>query len=287
MAIKVYDLQFVRTVADIFETRQHFLRTFGGALQTAAGAEYNPDFLKIKVSPTDVVIQDYSTDPNVAFLDGTGNSNRFGPRHEIKSTDANVQYDKPLAIHEGIDRFTVNDNANQVIAERAGLHAIEWIEQLNAYMSKKLSENAGKTLNTALTEEGVTTLFYEARKEFINNKVSRNITWTAYVTPEVYNILIDSKLATTAKNSSANVDEQTLYKFKGFILEELPEQYFQEGDIAIFVPDNIGVIALGLETYRVIDSADFNGVAIQGAGKTASYIPEKNKKAIIKAQVGA
>lgn len=287
MAIKVYDLQFVRTVADIFETRQHFLRTFGGSLQTAAGAEYNPDFLKIKVSPTDVVIQDYSTDPNVAFEDGTGNSNRFGPRHEIKSTDANVQYDKPLAIHEGIDRFTVNDNANQVIAERAGLHAIEWIEQLNAYMSKKLSENAGKTLNTALTEEGVTNLFYEARKEFINNKVSRNITWTAYVTPEVYNILIDSKLATTAKNSSANVDTQNLYQFKGFVLEELPEQYFQDGDIAIFVPDNIGVIALGLETYRVIDSADFNGVAIQGAGKTASYIPEKNKKAIIKAQVGA
>lgn len=287
MAIKVYDLQFVRTVADIFETRQHFLRTFGGSLQTAAGAEYNPDFLKIKVSDTDVVIQDYSVDPNVAFEDGTSNSNRFGPRHEIKSTDANVQYDKPLAIHEGIDRFTVNDNANQVIAERAGLHAIEWIEQLNAYMSKKLSENAGKTLTTALTDEDIANLFYEARKEFVNNKVSRNITWTAYVTPEVYNILIDSKLATTAKNSSANVDEQTLYKFKGFTLEELPEQYFQDGDIAIFVPDNIGVIALGLETYRVIDSADFNGVAIQGAGKTASYIPEKNKKAIIKAQVGA
>lgn len=287
MAIKIYDMQFVKTVADIFETRQHFFGTFGGGLQTAAGAEYNPDFLKIKVSDTDVVIQDYSTDENVAFGSGTSNSNRFGPRHEIKSTDANVQYDKPLAIHEGIDRFTVNDHANQVIAERAGLHAIEWIEQLNAYMSKKLSENAGKTLTSEMTEEGITKLFYEARKEFINNKVSRNITWMAYVTPEVYNILIDSKLATTAKNSGVNIDRQELYQFKGFVIEELPEQYFQEGDIAIFVPDNIGVVALGLETYRVIDSADFNGVAIQGAGKTASYIPEKNKKAIIKAQVGA
>lgn len=30
MAIEVYNLQFARTVADIFETRQHFLRTFGG-----------------------------------------------------------------------------------------------------------------------------------------------------------------------------------------------------------------------------------------------------------------
>ena len=248
---------------------------------------YNKNFLTLKVSDTDVVIQDYSTDENVAFESGTANSSRFGPRHEIKSTDATVGYDKPLAIHEGIDNFTVNDNASQVLAERTGLHAIEWIEKLNAYMSKLLSDNAGKTLTTGLTEDGITKLFYEARKEFINMKVSRNITWMAYVTPELYNILIDSKLATTAKNSSANVDRQELYQFKGFILEELPEQYFQEGDVAIFVPDNIGVVGLGLQTYRILDATDFYGVAIQGAGQTASYIPEKNKKAIIKAQVGA
>ena len=287
MAIKIYDMQFVKAVADIFETRQHFFKTFGGSLQTAAGAEYNPDFLRLKVSDTDVVIQEYSTDPNVAFGEGTGNSNRFGPRKEIKSVDANVQYDEPLAIHEGIDRFTVNDDAEQVLRERSGLHAIEWIEQLNAYMSKKLSENAGKTITSATDEESISNLFYEARKEFINIKVSKNIGWTAYVTPEVYNTLIDSKLATTAKNSNVNIDKQELAMYKGFIIEELPEQYFQDGDFAIFVPDNIGVIALGLETYRVIDSADFNGVAIQGAGKTASYIPDRNKKAIIKATAGA
>ncbi|MBM0046865.1 capsid protein [Anaerococcus sp. mt242] len=287
MAVKIYDMQFVKTVADIFETRQHFFRTFGGSLQTAAGAEYDKDFLKLKISDTDVVIQDYSTDPNVAFESGTANSSRFGPRHEIKSTDATVGYDKPLALHEGIDNFTVNDNASQVLADRTGLHAIEWIEQLNVYMSKLLSKNAGKTLTTSLTEDAVTNLFYEARKEFVNMKVAKNITWMAYVTPELYNLLIDSKLATTAKNSSANIDEQEIYKFKGFVLEELPEEYFQEGDVAIFVPDNIGVVGIGLQTYRILDATDFYGVTIQGAGQTASYIPEKNKKAIIKAQVGA
>ena len=287
MAVKIYNMQFVKTVADIFETRQHFFRTFGGSLQTAAGAEYDKDFLKLKISDTDVVIQDYSTDPNVAFESGTDNSSRFGPRHEIKSTDATVGYDKPLSLHEGIDNYTVNDNASQVLAERTGLHAIEWIEQLNVYMSKLLSKNAGKTLTTSLTEDAVTKLFYEARKEFVNMKVAKNITWMAYVTPELYNLLIDSKLATTAKNSSANIDEQEIYKFKGFVLEELPEEYFQKGDVAIFVPDNIGVVGIGLQTYRILDATDFYGVTIQGAGQTASYIPEKNKKAIIKAQVGA
>lgn len=287
MAEKKYTMQFAGIVADIFETRQHFFRTFGGSLQTAAGAEYDKDFLKLKISDTDVVIQDYSTDPNVAFESGTANSSRFGPRHEVKSTDATVGYDKPLSLHEGIDNFTVNDNASQVLAERTGLHAIEWIEQLNVYMSKLLSKNAGKTLTTSLTEDAVTNLFYEARKEFVNMKVAKNITWMAYVTPELYNLLIDSKLATTAKNSSANIDEQEIYKFKGFVLEELPEEYFQKGDVAIFVPDNIGVVGIGLQTYRILDATDFYGVTIQGAGQTASYIPEKNKKAIIKAQVGA
>lgn len=287
MAVKIYDMQFVKAVADIFETRQHFFRTFGGSLQTAAGAEYDKDFLKLKISDTDVVIQDYSTDENVAFGTGTANSSRFGPRHEVKSVDATVGYDKPLALHEGIDNFTVNDNASQVLTERTGLHAIEWIEQLNTYMSNLLSKNAGKTLTTSLTEEAVTNLFYEARKEFVNMKVAKNITWMAYVTPELYNLLIDSKLATTAKNSSANIDNQEIYKFKGFILEELPEEYFQKGDVAIFVPDNIGVVGIGLQTYRILDATDFYGVTIQGAGQTASYIPEKNKKAIIKAQVGA
>ena len=287
MAEKKYTMQFAGIVADIFETRQHFFRTFGGSLQTAAGAEYDKDFLKLKISDTDVVIQDYSTDPNVAFESGTANSSRFGPRHEVKSTDATVGYDKPLSLHEGIDNFTVNDNASQVLAERTGLHAIEWIEQLNAYMSKLLSKNAGKTLTTSLTEDAVTKLFYEARKEFVNMKVAKNITWMAYVTPELYNLLIDSKLATTAKNSSANIDNQEIYKFKGFVLEELPGEYFQKGDVAIFVPDNIGVVGIGLQTYRILDATDFYGVTIQGAGQTASYIPEKNKKAIIKAQVGA
>lgn len=285
MAMKIYSKKYKQVIEKIFETKQHFFNTFGGGLQVAEGAEYDKDFLHLKISPTNVVINKYDMGENVAFGTGTGNSNRFGPRQEIKSIDKAVQYDEPIAIHEGLDRFTVNDIPAQVLAERAALHAEKWVEYLNQYMSKILDTNAGETKQVALTEEALIKLFFESRKTFINKKVSKSRTWNAYVTPDVYDILINSKLATTAKNSSANVDEQILYKFKGFVLRELPEEYFQKNTTSIFVPDNIGVVGLGIDTYRTIDSADYNGVAIQGAGQLANYVPEDNKVAIIKAQI--
>lgn len=287
MANKVYEKQFVKMIEDIFTSKQRFFRTFGGGLQTAYGAEYNDKFMELKTSPTDVVIQKYITDPNVAFEDGTGNSNRFGKRHEIKSIDETVGYDEPIAIHEGLDRFTINDKLDQVVAERATLHAQEWIEYLNGYMSRLLSSNAGKEFTTALTTDALTELFNTAYKYFINTKISNSLTWIAYVNADLYTLIIDHPLVTTGKNSAVNVDNQSIVMFKGFRLEVLPDEYFQEGEVVIFVPDNIGVIGLGLETYRVVESLDFNGVAIQGAAKTANYIPEKNKKAIVKAKVGA
>ena len=285
MAMKIYSKKYKQVVEKIFETKQYFFNTFGGGLQVAEGAEYDKDFLHLKISPTNVVINKYDKGENVAFGTGTGNSNRFGPRQEIKSIDKAVPYDEPIAIHEGIDRFTVNDVPAQVLAERAALHAEKWIEYLNDYMSKILDTNAGVTKQAAMTEEALIKLFFEARKEFVNKKVSKSRVWNAYVTPDIYDILINAKLTTTGKNSSANVDEQTLNKFKGFVLRELPEEYFQKNTQAIFVPDNIGVVGLGIETYRTIDASDFYGISIQGAGQLANYVPEDNKAAIIKAQI--
>ncbi|MEG8004562.1 capsid protein, partial [Listeria monocytogenes] len=86
---------------------------------------------------------------------------------------------------------------------------------------------ASETLSGTLNEDGLTKLFNDARKKLINNNVSKDIVWRAYVTADVYNLLVDSKLATTAKKSSVNIDENELYKFKGFVLEEYPDVYFQ------------------------------------------------------------
>jgi hypothetical protein len=283
MAIKLYTKQYAGMLQNIFESKSAFLRAFGGEIQTIQGAEADSNFLNLKISDTDVVIQDYNTGENVGFGTGTGTSNRFGPRKEVKSVDLQVPFDTPLAIHEGIDSYTVNDIPDQVVAERLALHAVAWAENYDAVMSAELSTNASDTLEGELTEEGVTKLFADARKIFVNNKVSNSIAWVAYVNADVYNFLIDSKLATTSKNSSANVDEQSLYKFKGFMLEELSDDKFQEGEQVYFVADGVGVAGLGIPVARTMDSEDFAGVALQGAGKLGKYIPEKNKKAILKA----
>ena len=129
MAIKVYTREYAGLLTNIFEKKQNFMRTFGGKLQVKDGITNKDTFIDLKISDTDVVIQKYDTGENVAFGTGTGTSNRFGARKEIKSVDKQVQYEEALAIHEGVDNFTVNDNAEQVIKERAGLHAEAWIEQ--------------------------------------------------------------------------------------------------------------------------------------------------------------
>ena len=287
MAIKIYTKQYAGMLQDIFEKKTYFLRAFGGALQTKDGVKDNENFLELKTSDTDVVIQAYSTDANVGFGTGTGKSTRFGERKEIKSVDTQVPYEAPLAIHEGIDDFTVNDMPDQVVAERLALHAVAWAEYVDGLLGAALSEQASETLTGELTEEGVTKLFADAHKIFVNNKVSKSVAHVAYVNADVYNFLVDSKLATSAKQSSANIDEQTLYKFKGFVLLELPDDKFEEGEQVIFAADNVGVAGIGIQVARALDSEDFAGVALQGAGKYGKFIPTKNEKAILKAKLTA
>lgn len=287
MAIKIYTKEYAGLLADVFEKQQNFLRTFGGELQVKDGITNKDAFIDLKTSSTDVVIQKYNMGENVAFGTGTGNSSRFGQRTEVKSVDKQVPYEEPLAIHEGVDNFTVNDNVDQVVQERAGLHAEAWVEEINGFLSKALSDAAHKTLTGKLTEEDVIKTFNEASKIFTNNKVSKKLGRVAYVTSDVYNFIMDSKLVTTAKGATVNIDGNEYAKFKGFILDELADEYFQKGENILFAADNIGVAGVGIEVYRMLDSEDFAGVAVQSAGKYGKYIPEKNQKAIVKAKLAA
>lgn len=283
--IKIYTSQYAGLLQNVFKVKQHFLNTFGGNLQVKDGITNSDEFMKLKVSDTDVVIQKYDVGEDVAFGTGTGSTNRFGDRKEIKSVDKTVEYEAPLAIHEGVDNMTVNDNADQVIQERAGLHAEAWTEELNKLLSKAISDNASETLTGVMKEDDIVKVFNDAHKKFINNKVSNDIPWTAYVNADVYSIIIDSKLATTAKHSGADVDRQEILKFKGFNIVELADEYFQKDEQIYFAADNVGVAGVGIEIYRVLDSEDFAGVAIQSAAKYGKYIPDKNKKAILKAKL--
>ena len=287
MAIKIFTKQYAGLLANVFEKRQNFLNTFGAKLQVQDGITNKDSFIDLKISDTDVVIQKYDTGENVAFGTGTGTTNRFGQRKEIKSVDKQVPYEEPLAIHEGVDNFTVNDNAEEVIQERAALHAEAWVEKMNGFLSKALSDAAHKTLTGKLTEEDVIKTFNDASKLFVNNKVSKNVARVAYVTSDVYNFIVDAKLVSTGKGSTVNIDDNEYYKFKGFILDEIADEYFQKGENVVFAADNVGAAGVGIEIYRMLDSEDFAGVAIQSAGKFGKYIPEKNQKAIVKAKLAA
>lgn len=285
MAIKIFTSQYAGLLQNVFKVNQHFLNTFGGKLQVKDGIKNSDEFMKLKISDTDVVIQKYDTGENVAFGTGTGSTNRFGDRKEIKSVDATVKYEAPLAIHEGVDNMTVNDDADQVIEERTGLHAEAWTEELNKLLGKAISDNASETLTGVMKEDDIVKVFNDAHKKFVNNKVTKGIPWTAYVNADVYSIIVDAKLATTAKHSGADVDRQEILKFKGFNIVELADEYFQKDEQIYFAADNVGVAGVGIEIYRVLDSEDFAGVAIQAAAKYGKYVPEKNKKAILKAKL--
>lgn len=285
MTIKYYTKQYAGMLPNLFEKKAAFLRAFGGTLQVKDGISQKDTFLELKISDTDVVIQGYSTDANVGFGTGTGSTSRFGVRKEVKSVDKNVPYEAPLSINEGIDDFTVNDIPAQVVAERLALHGVAWAQHVDGMLGKAISDNASETLTGELTEAGIAKLFADAHKKFVNNGVSSNIAHVAYVTSDVLNFLIDSDLAKTEKNSSANVDEQTLYKFKGFVLIELPDAKFQTGEQVYFVADNVGVAGVGIQVVRTMDSEDFAGTALQAAAKYGKYIPDVNKKAILKAKL--
>lgn len=285
MAIKIYTKEFSELLPKIFKVKAHFLRAFGGKLQTRDGVEEKDNYMEVKVTDTEVVVQNYSTDDNTAFGTGTANSNRFGERKEIKSTNKQVPYKAPLAIHEGVDALTVNDNADDIIEERSGLHAEAWIGQVNKMLGKSLSSNAGKTLTGTFSEDGITKVFNDAHKDFTNNLVSKEIAWVAYVNTDVYNLLADHKLLTTAKGSTVNIDKQYVEMFKGFVIEEVPDANFESGDSIYFAADNVGVAGVGVQVYRLLDSEQFAGVAIQSAAKYVEYIPDINKKAIEKAKL--
>lgn len=285
MSTNIYTKNYMAMLAKITESRSRFLRSFGGQIQIYDGVADSDTMLHLKVNNTKAVIKKYDKGENVGFGTGTGSTNRFGQRLEIKSIDLTVPYEAPIAIHEGIDNVTVNDVPDKVVAERLEENALAQTEYINELLAKALSDNASETLNGQMTEDGVTKTFATARKKFVNNKISKSIAWVAYVTSDVYDFLIDSKLATTAKNSSANIDEQSLYKFKGFVLEETPDEYFQEGEQVMFAVDGVGIAGVGLQIVRTIDADDFYGVAIQGAGKYGKYIADENKVGILKAKL--
>ena len=223
----------------------------------------------------------YDKTATKAFGTGTGNSSRFGSRTEIIYTNTPAKYTWGWNFHEGIDRHTVNNDFAAAIADRLELQARAKTKAFNDAHGKFISQNAGHS-ETLLdyTDDNVLALFNALSKYY--NNIEAVGTKRAKVCADLYNAIVDHRLTTTSKGSVANIDENGVVKFKGFLIEEVPDDLFQTGEVAYVYIDGVGKAFTGINTARTIESEDFDGVALQGAGKAGEFILPDNKKAVCK-----
>lgn len=231
--------------------------------------------LKKNVDP--VTINSYSTDANNVFgTNATTPHNRFGEMKEIKYTNVQVPYEYDWATREGLDRHTVNADLNEAVADRLSKIGLAYSAKLSTELGKKLEANKTEELTASdATEASLVKLFNDAYAKMENAEVFG--TKFAYVTPELYSALIDLGLTTTAKQSSADIDDNTMRAFKGFILKPVPTKYMPSEVDVIFTVQSVGIPFVGIETARTIESNDFDGIELQNAQKGGSYIPDENK----------
>lgn len=278
-AARRYELEFKELIQAVFGVQAYFRDMFVGDLEALDGVKESETAFTVKTSDIPVVVNKYNKDKDVAFGKGTGNSSRFGERTEITYVDEDVPYTHEWAFHEGIDYHRVNNDVESAVYDRLELQAIAKIELFNAWHGDYITENAGKQVKvTTLNEASVIKAFNDLNKYFTD--IGARGTRKAKVCPDVYAIIQDCTLTTSSKKSSVNIDNGDVLRFKGFDIEEVPTQLFAENEYIKAYIAGIGKCFTGINTARTIESEDFDGLALQGAGKAGEYVPEVNKKAI-------
>lgn len=277
MAVKIYTKQFKQLLPVLFRKKSIFLQSFGGTLDVLDGITNTTKAFSVKVSDMDVVVNDYDATKEIQ-------GGRLGEMKEVVSTDLDVDYEATKSINEGVDTVTVNDDIDQIVAERQEKQSAAIALLIDKALGVKISKSAGKAFELSVIDEGsVTKLFNDAATYFTDNEVSDDVILRAYVTSDVYNFLVDSDLAKLEKNAQVNIGDNTLYSFKGFYLEKTPASRFVTDEVAYFSADNIGKAFSGFNSYRALTEVpDFFGFALQSLVKYGSYVPDANKKAIAK-----
>lgn len=280
-----YQMQFRQLLQAVFKSRAYFRDFFGGEIEALDGVQHNETAFYVKTSDIPVVVgSEYNKDPNVAFGTGTSKSTRFGERTEIIYKDTPVPYTWEWVFHEGIDRHTVNNDFNAAVADRLDLQAQAKVHQFNRAHGKFISSSAGHSETLAgYTADQVLDLFNKLSNYFVN--IEAVGTKAAKVTPELYNAIVDHPLTTGGKKSGANIDQNSILMFKGFVIEEIPDAQFQTGEVAYAYITGVGKAFTGINTARTIESEDFDGKALQGAGKAGEFILDDNKKAVVKVKI--
>lgn len=281
MRARSYTSEYLGALETVFGVKRAFARAFQ-ALQIKDGVRDNETAFTVKTNNTPVVIRPYDKDANVGMGTGTGKTSRFGNRTEIIYADTPVPYLYELAIHEGLDIATVNADLDGAVLDRLYLQSEAQVRDMNAKNGAFIAGKAGNSeVLASLDEEDVIELFNDLAAYYINQEVVVPV--SAYLKADLYNAIVDSKLVSTGKGSSVNIDENGLIRFKNFFLQPEPEGYFDDAnDVAYFVPDEALIPFVGIQLARAIESEDFAGVALQALAKGGSFVLDDNKKAITK-----
>ena len=284
-----YSKEFKELLQAVFAQKSYFGDFFAGGLEALDGIT-NKKAFSVKTSDVACVVTTgavgttsaaYNIGGAIAFGNGTGNTTRFGNRTEVIYTDTEVPYTWDWVIHEGIDRHTVNADFEATVADRLELQAQKKVAAFNARHAAFISANAGEEITASAD---VKDTFNDLHKWFVNKGVSATL--YAKVTPDIYSAIVDSGLMTTAKGGTVSENDNTVNKFKGFIIEEIPEELFETGECIYAYAGGVAKAFTGIETARTIESEDFDGVALQGAGKAGEWILKDNKQAVVKVAVG-
>lgn len=276
LPVRAYQKQFIGLMQTVFGVQSTFTPTFG-ALQALDGIQNNAIAFSVKANDVPVAVGAYNPNPNVAFGTGTSNSNRFGPMQEIIYSDIDVPYSFGWSFNEGIDQLTVNTDLNSAVADRLNLQAQAKTRLFNGKLGAYLVDSAAADLGAV---DDVNKVFEKASERYTDLEVVVPV--RAYVTAEVYNAIIDHALVTSAKGSAVNIDENGIVRFRDIIVTKTPARYMA-GKSIIFAPDNIGRAFTGINVVRTIQSENFAGVALQGAGKAGQWISDDNRQAIFTA----
>lgn len=287
LPVREYQKDFKKLLQAVFKKQAYFADFFGGGIEALDGVQHNKTAFSVKTSDIPVVVGEaYNKGENVAMGSGTGSTSRFGNRTEIIYVDTDVEYSWGWNFHEGIDRHTVNNNFDSAVADRLELQARAKTQKFNVKHGAFISSVAGKTVALSnYTADAVLALFNELSKYY--NNIQAVGTRKAKVTSDLYNAIVDHPLMTSAKGSSANIDENGVAKFKGFLIEEVPDEMFADGECCYTYIAGVGKAFTGINTARTIESEDFDGVALQGAGKAGEFILPDNKKAVCKVTISA
>lgn len=276
LPVRAYQKQFIGLMQTVFGVQSTFTPTFG-ALQALDGIQNNAIAFSVKANDVPVAVGAYNPNPNVAFGTGTSNSNRFGPMQEIIYSDIDVPYSFGWSFNEGIDQLTVNTDLDSAVADRLNLQAQAKTRLFNGKLGAYLVDSAAADLGAV---DDVNKVFEAASERYTDLEVVVPV--RAYVTAEVYNAIIDHALVTSAKGSAVNIDENGIVRFRDIVVTKTPARYM-DGKSIIFAPDNIGRAFTGINIVRTIQSENFAGVALQGAGKAGQWISDDNRQAIFTA----